>query len=457
MKVQVRSLAPTSPNNNLGHFSSQAIFHLPAESHEGGRDPQSRNLPIIFFPSNAVKICHSGGGETNILIQLDGIPTQFLITIGLIEQSLIEDPRMFTTHIREEIIDKLANFLNVYSSNPTLKELTFHLMAKLIRFNHFNFNLPVGIDVEHILNNAISEMKLLFEIEKKERKMFSTYLQSLFELSSAWIQVYPNVAKECEVLNESFSAIPNAVLQALKSCIESCPISPKTFSTFSSKKLNPVCHSRMLVLQGIPKHLKVDFVKRIIQKTLDKFGGIFMEEVFVPSFDLKDSRSAVSMGQNNSGCAVVEIRAGRKIDEAKKGLETIEEFHQHGELDVADNAGDIVDLTVSKVEESLECSQESCREGWSMFVKSKLVEEDEKKRMKENCVKSFRKIFERSFNDSSIPFEKVLTESDGNQVGKFIKILLKSEEIDESFWRKIVASKESQALAMVSLLLTFKF
>jgi hypothetical protein len=449
MKVQVRSLAPTPPNNSLGHSSSQAIFHLPSESNEGGRDPQSRNLPIIFFATNAIKICHSGGGETNILIQLDGIPTQFLITIGLIEQSLIEDPRMFTSHIREEIIDKLANFLNVYSSNPTLKELTFHLMAKLIRYNHYNCNLPVGVEVEHILSNAVSEMKLLFSnSEMNEKKTVSTYLQSLFELSSAWIQVYPNVAKECEILNESFSTIPNAVLQALKSCIENCPISPKIFSTLISNKLTPVSHSRVLVLQGIPKHLKVDFVKRIIQKTLAKFGGIFMEEIFIPSFDLmNDSKS---IGQNNSGCAVVEIRAGRKLDEAKTGLEMIDEFHQHGELDVADNAGTMVDLTVSKVDENLDCCQESCKDIWSMFVRSKLVVDDEKKRLNENCVQLLRKLFERSFNDSVIQFEKVLIENDGNLVGTFLKNVLKPEEIDDNILRKIIAPKECQTL--VSLL-----
>jgi hypothetical protein len=84
MKVQVRSLAPTTPNNSLGHYSSNAIFHLPSDPHEGGRDPSTRTLPVILFATNATKVCHSGGGETNILVQLDGIPTQFLIAIALV-------------------------------------------------------------------------------------------------------------------------------------------------------------------------------------------------------------------------------------------------------------------------------------------------------------------------------------------------------------------------------------
>jgi ribosomal protein L14 len=128
----------------------------------------------------------------------------------------------------------------------------------------------------------------------------------------------------------------------------------------------------------------------------------------------------------------------------------IEEFHQHGELDVADNAGTMVDLTVSKVDENLDCCQESCKDIWSMFVRSKLVVDDEKKRLNENCVQLLRKLFERSFNDSVIQFEKVLIENDGNLVGTFLKNVLKPEEIDDNILRKIIAPKECQTL--VSLL-----
>jgi hypothetical protein len=68
--TQVRSLSPTSPNNSLGHCASQAIFHLPPELHERGRDPATHHLPVMMFATNAVKVCHSGGGDTNILVQV---------------------------------------------------------------------------------------------------------------------------------------------------------------------------------------------------------------------------------------------------------------------------------------------------------------------------------------------------------------------------------------------------
>jgi hypothetical protein len=86
----------------------------------------------------------------------------------------------------------------------------------------------------------------------------------------------------------------------------------------------------MLVLNGIPRQLNRDHLKRRIEKTVDRIGGTFSTEIFVPS---ADDDSAKSVGQNNSGFAVVEFRVGRKIDDAKKLLESIEEFHHHGELD----------------------------------------------------------------------------------------------------------------------------
>ena len=113
----------------------------------------------------------------------------------------------------------------------------------------------------------------------------------------------------------------------LKSCLESSRVPDEVILKLSASKVVPVCHSRMLVLHGIPKHLKTDYVRKVIQRTLDKVGGIFMSELFVPSIE-SNSKAAISVGQNNSGSAVVEVRAQKKIDEAKLALEVAEDFHQ---------------------------------------------------------------------------------------------------------------------------------
>lgn len=86
-------------------------------------------------------------------------------------------------------------------------------MSKLIRFNFANFNLTISRDAEASLANFATEMNLLMEAEKTScLKMFSTYLQSLFELSCAWLQANPQAANENEVLKDSFVTVPKAAL-----------------------------------------------------------------------------------------------------------------------------------------------------------------------------------------------------------------------------------------------------
>ena len=47
-----------------------------------------------------------------------------------------------------------------------------------------------------------------------------------------------------------------------------------------------------------------------------------MKQIFVPDLDSSND-SAKSMGQNNLGFAVVEVRARRKLDDAKVMLEGV--------------------------------------------------------------------------------------------------------------------------------------
>jgi hypothetical protein len=77
-----------------------------------------------------------------------------------------------------------------------------------------------------------------------------------------------------------------ALLEALVTFTEGVLISQEILEELEPRKPVPVCSSRMLVLHGIPKHLKTDYVKKVIQTTLDKIGGIYMTELFVPVMDL---------------------------------------------------------------------------------------------------------------------------------------------------------------------------
>jgi len=115
--------------------------------------------------------------------------------------------------LREDLTEILIHFLKTHLSNPTLKELLFHLLAKLIRFNFANFNLTISRDGKAAFADFVAEMNLLLEAEKASSlKMFSTYLQSLFELSCAWLLVNPQAANENEFLRDTVIAAPKAAL-----------------------------------------------------------------------------------------------------------------------------------------------------------------------------------------------------------------------------------------------------
>ena len=172
-----------------GHFSNRSIFHLPSESHEGGRDRATKDLPVMIFATDAVKICHSGGGETNILVQLDGIPAQLFATIQLFDECLRDwggdAPHTFPEWMRQEMAEKLIRFLNVHQLTPPVKEILFHFVAKILRTN--GMQMVSSSDMENSLKIFADELKNLFEGEKSNLgiQLFSTYLQSLFELTSA--------------------------------------------------------------------------------------------------------------------------------------------------------------------------------------------------------------------------------------------------------------------------------
>ena len=115
--------------------------------------------------------------------------------------------------LREDLTEVLIHFLKTHLSNPTLKELLFHLLAKLIRFNFANFKLAISRDGEAALVDFVTEMNLLLEDKQTSSlKMFSTYLQSLFELSCAWLQVNHQAANENEFLRDTTIAGPKAAL-----------------------------------------------------------------------------------------------------------------------------------------------------------------------------------------------------------------------------------------------------
>lgn len=172
----------------------RSTFEWPAESHGLSRDPESRVLPVIIFPSSSIKVNHSGGGDTNILIQIDGIPSQFLIAIAAIEVMLKTKNKTSAMEVyREDLADHLVTFLTKHQLTPVLKELLFHLLANVLRRNFFDFKMILQPRVEGLLQSFLVEISSL-QRNYQSRFIVPTYMQALFELITAWVQTFP-VAK----------------------------------------------------------------------------------------------------------------------------------------------------------------------------------------------------------------------------------------------------------------------
>ena len=55
--------------------------------------------------------------------------------------------------------------------------------------------------------------------------------------------------------------------------------------------VQPTCHSRLLVITGIPNYLDQSTVKQAITKVCNRYGGLDRNEVFVPEIKQRVSTS----------------------------------------------------------------------------------------------------------------------------------------------------------------------
>ncbi len=137
---------------------------------------------------------HSGGGDTNILIQIDGIPSQLLIAVAAIEVMLKTKNKTSALEVyREDLADHLVTFLTKHQLTPVLKELFFHLLAKVLRRNFIDYKMILQPRVEGLLQSLLVEISSL-QRNYQSRLIVPTYMQALFEVMTAWVQTFP-VAK----------------------------------------------------------------------------------------------------------------------------------------------------------------------------------------------------------------------------------------------------------------------
>jgi len=125
------------------------------------------------------------------LIQIDGIPSQFFIAVAAIEVLLKSKNKSCVLEVfREDLADHLVTFLTKHQLTPILKELLFHLLAKVLRRNYFDFKMILQPRVECLLQSILVEINSV-QRHFQSHQTVPTYMQSLFELIVAWIQTFP--------------------------------------------------------------------------------------------------------------------------------------------------------------------------------------------------------------------------------------------------------------------------
>ena len=199
-------------------------------------------------------------------------------------------------------------------------------------------------------------------------------------------------ASSGQLMSDSESSVPIHIdslwyhkafshLSVLKYLVKSEPTvyenSMEFFQETYQTQLGPNDYTRLLIIKGLPMHLEEEQIKTTIVKSLNSFGGIFKEDIFIlplsklnetnqlPDIsdtivleDIEDVVEGLENDQiidqvdttletrqrttsfvepvkpNNSGMAVVQIRTKSKIEKCKEELENNSILCQPGELDV---------------------------------------------------------------------------------------------------------------------------
>jgi E3 ubiquitin-protein ligase HECTD4 len=124
------------------------------------------------------------------------------------------------------------------------------------------------------------------------------------------------------------------ILQYLTSGTESAlSVTNDAISDAAQTLTAPSIHSRLLVLSGIPKKISKKDVLTALRKVCYSCGGIFKNEMFLPTETLADAQKKVAtdrpavanvelpaLDETIKGYAVLELRSKTKLDAARKAI-----------------------------------------------------------------------------------------------------------------------------------------
>ena len=390
----------------------------------------TRAFPSVIFSANMMRIYHGGANETNVSLQLDGIPNRLLLALLFIDMLVgwSEQTRTFCfpTKFFFDATEGLSNMVLKFPTlNPTIKMSLLYSIAKLIESFatvHPSTNLEFKI-TERLFESLVQEFSRLSDCEGTI--LHSFYLQSLTELCYQYMSfsqrrrgallqdIPPKLNYLCHAISILKYMKSNSELPSKEAAVKSVMAANET-----NNGLDKSNATRYLVVMGLPKLLAPHEICHMLKKSLVTLNGLQITEVFCPIAEPEPGNGDSSTGKgseieieasaasslSNAGCAVVQIQTKIMQSEAKELILGIPSLHQKSRVDVHVETGTVLPLVVSKVLSDLDCEEKSCQPIWLEYVKSKLL--NSQKLLNAKVVDVLKKIIIASLRDSSKDYLK---------------------------------------------------
>ena len=342
LAIQIQTVDGTFVKPN-GHISSRDIIQYPMEV-TGFKEPLNSVFLPVVMATDLVRVSHSGGEDMGFKLLLHSVPQEFPLAVIFLEEIVnrVQKDAFVTSGAIKNLIVVIAAFLVHMDVAQIIKERMLLLLSELVRIHHQLESKSVSTQVFAKLKE---ELKMLYEFETSQNKFlkFSTYFQSLFEISTAIREtteeltdtnskdsrsttptVYdreespgfgstlfkrrcrldsrrstsPILTSEEKIHSNdpSWYSKANEQIQLLKYFVDrknSCKTLKQVKHIYQNLQ-GPNDYSRLLIVKGLPRHLNEEQLKSEIHQALNHFGGLYKNEIFIiPVTEIENMKPAV--------------------------------------------------------------------------------------------------------------------------------------------------------------------
>ena len=352
LKVSICPLEFSQKHKSLQHSANDLMkypFNL-----NFGKHLSARRFTPALLSTNSMKICHSGAGDTNASLQIDGVTDRLLLGLSLIDLLVSKEFIFDQDKLMLEALDLLSTFLMKFELSPFVRTSLMYSISGLVQSLAERGVRFQSKTTDRVLEQISPELGNLIETETKGSRvnLHSIYAQSMMELCYQLNSLAPFIALELP------KTLQNAinVMSILESMLKNHePVSNVLKTVIWNETGNSV--SKFIAMTGIPKALGEDEVCQTVKRSLSQLKGLGLVDVF---FSIEEHS------------CLIQIQTGILVDDAVKIIQKAQAFHKTSHKDVHPETGTVNAFIVSKINEDLTTSDKSCQNIWLEFLKHKI-------------------------------------------------------------------------------------